>query len=402
MVHLLARLGTASRAELAKAAGISQPTAGKITQELLRLGIVQEVDDDPGKAEDEGNGGGRIGRPGRLLRLNGDQTRFLVVQMGVAQTSVAALPVAVADDDHWSHSFDTPASADAWIERLRASVPELDLDLLWGVLISVPGIVDERAGRVLFSPNLHWTEKVNLPELLREVWPVPVLLVQEIRALALGHLAAESHGEDFLLVDFGQGVGGAIVQRGKLYDNNLPLCGELGHTPVLGNERVCGCGATGCVETLVSRRGLLQSWAEAGWGGVCTWPELRTHLTGRTLPEWFQRSLKAAAAIIAGALNVLGLRRAVITGSLTELPPMVLEHLASRVTQDAMWARFGEVICQSAPRRRAMGLVGLGVDRLLVPDTTPSRFVSPAAERRPTGPAARKASGARDAKRVEV
>jgi predicted NBD/HSP70 family sugar kinase len=199
-------------------------------------------------------------------------------------------------------------------------------------------------------------------------------LVQEIRALALGHLAAEPRGEDFLLVDFGQGVGGAIVQRGKLFDSTLPLSGELGHTMVIGNSRHCGCGAVGCVETLVSRRGLLQSFVASGVGAPATWPAFSRYLAENPLPSWLENSLDAASAIIAGALNVLGLKRAVITGSLTELPPGVIEHLAKGVKQGSMWARFGEVACQSAQRRRAMGLVGVGVDRLLIPDTTRHRF----------------------------
>ena len=372
IVNLLGRMGLASRAELAKAAGISQPTAGKITQELLRLGIVQEVDEET-QSEDPAIAG-RIGRPGRLLRLNSDHPRFLVIQMGVAQTSLALLAVAVADDDHWSHAFDTPASAEEWIKRVQVTIGPIDAEQLWGVLISVPGIVDEQEGKVLFSPNLHWTERVNLPELVQAVWPVPVLLVQEIRALALGHLAAEPHGEDFLLVDFGQGVGGAIVQHGKLFDSTLPLSGELGHTTVIGNSRACGCGAVGCVETLISRRGLLQSFAASGVAGPTTWPALSHYLAENAMPHWLERSLDAASAIIAGALNVLGLKRAVITGSLTELPPGVIEHLAKGVKQGAMWARFGEVACQSAQRRRAMGLVGVGVDRLLIPDTTRHSF----------------------------
>ncbi len=242
------------------------------------------------------------------------------------------------------------------------------------MLISVPGIVDEPEGKVLFSPNLHWTERVNLPELVKEVWSVPVLLVQEIRALALGHLAAEPEAEDFLLADFGQGVGGAIVQRGKLYDSTLPLNAELGHTKVIGNTRVCGCGAVGCIETLVSRKGLLQSYSSANGGDVITWSAFARYLGEHGIPSWFEKSLDTAAAIIAGALNVLGLKKAVITGSLTELPPSVVEYLAKGVKEGTMWGRFGEVHCQSAPRRRAMGLVGVGVDRLLIPDVQPDRF----------------------------
>ena len=40
----LQRMGLASRAELAKSLGMSQPTAGKIADELLELGVLEEVD----------------------------------------------------------------------------------------------------------------------------------------------------------------------------------------------------------------------------------------------------------------------------------------------------------------------------------------------------------------------
>jgi hypothetical protein len=58
----------------------------------------------------------------------------------------------------------------------------------------------------------------------------------------------------------------------------------------------------------------------------------------------------------------------VITGSITELAPAVLQHLSSAVANGAMWARFGEVECIGAPRRRAAGLVAVGIDRLVVPE----------------------------------
>src|SRR3954465_15374079 len=82
VISLLLRLGCASRADLAKAAGISQPTAGKITSELLRFGILQEA----GSAADifEPGGSSRLGRPGQMLRLDAAQPRFLVIELGVS------------------------------------------------------------------------------------------------------------------------------------------------------------------------------------------------------------------------------------------------------------------------------------------------------------------------------
>src|SRR5215475_14736395 len=96
--------------------------------------------------------------------------------------------------------------------------------------------------------------------------------MQEERALALGHQAVQPGSDGFLLVDFGEGVGGTIVIGGKLYTNPLPLSGEVGHTLVRGNQRACGCGAIGCLETLVSTRGLLRTFAENSADAPNTWP----------------------------------------------------------------------------------------------------------------------------------
>jgi predicted NBD/HSP70 family sugar kinase len=201
-------------------------------------------------------------------------------------------------------------------------------------------------------------------------------LVQEERALALGHHLANPECEDFLLVDFGEGVGGAIIVGGRPLANPLPISGEIGHTPVLGNQRRCGCGATGCMETLVSLRGLLESFGAAQRGKKSSWADLREYVSCNGIPAWLAQSLDAAAVSIAGALNVLGLRRVVITGSLTELPSTVLTHLSQAIQNGSMWAKFGTVDCVAATRRRTAGLVAIGIDRLIVPDTNEHDFTS--------------------------
>ncbi len=366
----LQRIGQASRADLAKSLGLSQPTAGKIADELLRLGLLEEVDEVAAasllraRAADRR---GKVGRPGRILRLNRTQPRFLAIQLGVSETNLAVLPVGVEPEDRWTVQTKTPASAEGWVRQLKAMAEKIPQHEFWGVLVSVPGIVDEASARVLFSPNLHWTEAVELPALIQQVWSAPVELVQEERALALGHQSVDANEEDFLLVDFGEGVGGAAIVSGKLYTSPLPLSGELGHTPVLGNRRKCGCGAVGCIETLVSKRGLLQSFAAACRGARNTWESLTEAVAARGVPRWLAETLDATADVIAGALNVTGLRRVIITGILTELAPGVMEYLSLAILRGAMWARFGELVIETAPRRRAAGLVAIGIDRLALP-----------------------------------
>lgn len=372
---LLSR-GAATRADLARAVGLSQPAAGAIVDDLLAANIIEQTFELPPDRPDHGQFSGhravpgaaaRMGRPGQLVRLDRTRRRFLAVELGVTHTRLARLPVGVEDGD-WDHQMPTPRTAAEWVKRLAKAIKTLPNQPTEAVLLSLPGVVDERKGQSLLCPNLRWVEKADLSKLIGGVCVAPALIVQEIRALALGQLALDPTGDDFLLVDIGDGVGGAVVVGGRLFESSLPLSGELGHDPVLGNHRICGCGAVGCIETLVARRGLLTSFAAAGRSGPYTWSNLVRDVTENGIPPWLRNTLDALAITIAGALNLLGVRRVIITGILNEFPEPVMTHLSQAITAGTMWARFGEVTCEARPRKRLAGLVSAAIDRLLLPE----------------------------------
>ena len=96
---------------------------------------------------------------------------------------------------------------------------------------------------------------------------------------------------------------GKISELEHLLDKK-PISGEIGHTPVPGNTRPCGCGAGGCMETLVSLRGLLESFAAAGPGAENTWAGLCGQVGQHGIQPWLAPALDAAAATIDVAMSV--------------------------------------------------------------------------------------------------
>jgi hypothetical protein len=92
LLDRLFRLGTASRADLAKSLGLSQPTAGKIADELLELGVFEETHEDSAGLAATAPANRRLGRPARMLRLTQSKARFLGIQLGLTKTSLAPLP----------------------------------------------------------------------------------------------------------------------------------------------------------------------------------------------------------------------------------------------------------------------------------------------------------------------
>src|ERR1019366_1228754 len=181
LLRQLQKLGVASRADLAKALGMSQPTAGKIVDELIAAEVLEEII----VPETNGAETGARGRPGRKLQLNQTKSRLLAIQLGMQETTVAALALGIPDADEWQFTFSLAGQganpAKAWEKSLRAAAKTIGGQDFLGVLLSVPGIVDETTNQILFSPNIHWTEKADLAQIVRRIWDLPVLLVQEER-----------------------------------------------------------------------------------------------------------------------------------------------------------------------------------------------------------------------------
>jgi predicted NBD/HSP70 family sugar kinase len=347
-----------TRTVLARSTGLSLPTTGKIVDDLLAAGVLESVTD----SAPTGRTG--PGRPGHLVKLNDSRPRFLAVQLGPVNTRLAPLTIAPPLlADQWAAVIPTPHSLARWTSAVAsAAKPMLAGDLL-AVLVSIPGIFDDVTGRTLLSPNARWMEGEAIATALGQALGLPAYGIQEIRCLALGHRLTDPTADDFLLVDFGIGVGSAAVLRGELLRGQLSFTGELGHTPVPGNDRPCGCGGVGCLETLVGRRHLLPDPDDV---------EMPTASDAAPNADATQRvhlryALEVSGLGIAAALNVLGLNHAVITGSFANLPVEPFDDLRSAITAGAIAARFGDVRVDAVRRHRLAGLASLGIDRVVAP-----------------------------------
>lgn len=363
--RLLLAHGSMSRADLARATGFSPMTAGKVCDDLVREGLIEEsetpAERDPRPV---------MGRPPRNLSLS-SRLEFLMVELGVRTTTVMVQPLDLSRPAR-RVEFATPRTAETLLSRVDAARVNLQPPRTEFMLVSVPGVLDAGAGRVLCSPNLPLIEEHRFLPRLGEVFQAKVCAVQEIQALALGHQAGNGAGrpapESFVLVDFGDGVGGALVAGGQLFQGTLPMSGELGHTGVHGNQRACVCGSVGCVETLVSRQGLLASFRERRKLRTATWEMVQEHVAAKGIEPWLARSIDAAAVVIAGAINLVGTQDVILTGDLPDLHAEVGPLFEHRISLHSLISRLGRLTCHVAPRRRAVGLVAAAADRFLLPE----------------------------------
>lgn len=119
-------------------------------------------------------------------------------------------------------------------------------------------------GCIEFAPNLPWKGVIPLSQMLSDKLHVPVELTNDANAAAIGEMTygAARGMKDFLVITLGTGVGSGVVVNGQLVYGHDGFAGELGHTTIRRDGRLCGCGLKGCLETYTSATGVARSARE--------------------------------------------------------------------------------------------------------------------------------------------
>lgn len=254
VLGLLGTRGPSSRADIARALGVSPATVTQTTKELLARELVVELDSVPSQG----------GRPARLLGLVDGAGGALGAKVTADHVRIVSVGLDGTVRTSSSTPFDAfaPHALDALIDILRDAVAAHDGPLL-GVGVGMPGAVDGQASGVADAPTLGW-DRVPVGPRLREALDLPVLVDNDVNTLAAAETlygSARDH-EDFLVVTIGRGVGLGIVQHGVVSRGAHGGAGEFGHTPVAPDGPRCGCGNRGCLEGFVGEAGLLEAARE--------------------------------------------------------------------------------------------------------------------------------------------
>lgn len=136
---------------------------------------------------------------------------------------------------------------------------QLDKDRIIGVGMGTPGTVDEKSGTVQGAFNLNWKEPQNVKADLEAGLGFPVAIDNDANAAALGEQwrGAGNNQPEVVFVTLGTGVGGGLVNEGKLIHGVKGSAGEIGHMIVEPGGYLCTCGNYGCLEQYTSATGIV-------------------------------------------------------------------------------------------------------------------------------------------------
>src|SRR5215467_11547458 len=126
--------------------------------------------------------------------------------------------------------------------------------------IGAAGQIDRKHGVVIDAPNLG-IKDMPMADILGKQFGKPVAVGNDVEVAALGeYLYGAGRGYSTFVVMFvGTGIGGGIVQNGRLYAGSTGTAGEVGHMTIQAGGRICPCGSRGCLEAYASRTAITKA-----------------------------------------------------------------------------------------------------------------------------------------------
>lgn len=189
--------------------------------------------------------------------------------------------------------------------------------------IGTPGTYIPGEDRLYGSPNSLIYETPGFMGKLQDSLAVPLLIENDANCLALAEYFASCLGKYRYVmgVIIGTGMGYGLILDGKLYRGARGGAGEIGHTTIDFNGRLCRCGRKGCAEAYLSGPSISRRFFEKT-GQQMEVPEIyRLYQSGDPqAKQLFDQTLFIMGEVFANVINAFDLEVIILGGGVSNLP----------------------------------------------------------------------------------
>jgi predicted NBD/HSP70 family sugar kinase len=213
-----------SRAEISRRVGISKPTVSLALRSLVDAGLVREAVRGP-----DGPNYGAV-----FFEPVADAAFVLGLDLGARFLRGAVCDLAGQirtrqDVELRGANADGAVRAIAALHSSLASAAALPADRIDGVVLGVPGVVEDDSTLHLATPNIPGLEGRPIGRELRERLGVAVTLENDVNLAAVGERwAGVARGvDDFAFLSVGTGTGMGLVLGGELHRGKHGAAGEV-------------------------------------------------------------------------------------------------------------------------------------------------------------------------------
>jgi len=313
-----------SRADIARKIGLTRASASLIADELLKEGWITESKLAPGA---------KSGRPPVALSISKDACYAVGVYLN--RDGCSAGVVSFSSEVICKARFKLTGEEDK-LTSLCTSLEKLidasgvDRNKIIGVGISAPGPLDVENGRILNPPRFNLWHNTDIASAVSKSLGLPAYMENDASSIARFNLGKpESHGsENYLLLLVDSGIGSGIILSGKLFHGKNYFTGELGHTSIQLDGKVCECGNRGCLEAYAAIPNILSGTRFSSWEDVMN----ERHIS-EDAKDVFLKETRYLSAGIINLANLMGIDTVLIAGDLKYDGEALSEQLERTVNE---------------------------------------------------------------------
>ena len=249
--------GASTIPEIAKAVGVSLPTATSALNELIKAGIVKEI----GKKD---NSPGRIPMVYDLIPTAGyfvgANPEMDCLALAASDFSGNLITEKVRVPYEYENTPENLERLGVIINEFIATLPVAKEEILQ-VCVNLAERVNPFEGRAY---NMFTFLKESITDKLTELIQLPVCIENDSRSMAFAEYCKGccKGVQDVIFVNVCWGLGIGIIINGQLFYGKSGYSGEFGHMTAYNNNIICHCGKIGCIETEVSGRALKRKLTE--------------------------------------------------------------------------------------------------------------------------------------------
>jgi len=148
--------------------------------------------------------------------------------------------------------------------RKVAADAGLGMEQIASIGVGVPGMFNNKTGRIPFCTNLGWHD-IPFVEEMKKHLDTPVYGDNDATVAGLAeYIAGVSAGIDnSVFITLGTGVGGGIIINGRPYSGAHGCGSEIGHIILKMDGEMCTCGNEGCFERYASATAIIREAKKA-------------------------------------------------------------------------------------------------------------------------------------------
>ncbi len=269
-----------------------------------------------------------------------------------------------------SAMFDQLAPDQASLEIVRLLSSQLILlierhDEIQAIGIGFPGFIHPYTKKIVQSPNMPGLSYFDLSAELSAILGLPVLLENDAVVAAYGEYcllkaaSKDTTKESLIYVGLGTGVGGGLINAGKLFLGQHGVAMEIGHMIVEPNGRQCGCGNKGCMEQYASANGVAKSYFLATKKQRSAQEIAKLAHEGDAMAiKSYDLASKVLAQTLANIVKVLDVKNIVIGGGLIGAWPLMQKTFKQRFDADLIPVLRGDIKVTISTADDKAGMLG--------------------------------------------